>query len=260
MATSFSLVGAASELATRARAWLDQTSPDASPESYQIESPAASSEGFSVVVAAVYTLGPRTIYAGGEPADKNPGEEPLLLRAKLVAAPDPDRINLGSSCQRRVRKLIDGHVRALASGMTAEQLADKGAVDFIAKEVLGRVSGDLAKSGDALLVYGIRIDRISVQTPPIDRIVVDIVAEAGAAPTPGFAVQIGAKNVGVEINTFVNGGEVSVAVAVVDPATNKGDWSKQIMAAGVEAELRTEFQGKTMFRVKLKADSRPSPS
>lgn len=81
------------------------------PGSYEVESTAATSEGFPFVLRAVYTIAP-VVAAAGNTKPAAAAEKPLLLDA----APRKD-------CPGHVKKLFDGHVRALGPGATTEQLS-----------------------------------------------------------------------------------------------------------------------------------------
>lgn len=156
--TGFFLAAAASELATKAWAWLGQTVVVPAPASYELEVGAKTSDGFPVVVVAVYTVGPRI-------DDKKPGEEPLLLHAKLSAA------NKGGSCPRRVRMLIVGHVGAITSGSALDQILYMGSRRMMTL-VLNRVQPDLRELG--LDVYNAGVERISIAYKPHTEVIVTV--------------------------------------------------------------------------------------
>ncbi|TVU22649.1 hypothetical protein EJB05_32363, partial [Eragrostis curvula] len=137
------------KLAKKAWVWLGQrcTTLDAAPASYELEAHAATSDKFAVVLRAVCTVGPKI------DDKKQLGEEDplLLLDAKLLPA-------ARRSARKLVEGVVEGRVRALAAGMTAEEISAKGAAGF-AKEALESAQPDLGKYG--LRVYGATVERLA---------------------------------------------------------------------------------------------------
>ncbi|TVU24931.1 hypothetical protein EJB05_27398, partial [Eragrostis curvula] len=240
MATTFSV----SELATKVRAWLggQTTSPNVAPESYKLETTAATSEKYAVVLAAVYTVGPRSL----DDKSSAGSEEPLLRRAKLLAP--PDHVSPAGGFPRRVRDLLQRHVSALAAGMSTEEMFVMGRTSFV-KEALRRVNLDLlgnsAGGGGGLLVYRARVERLAVEVP-CDTVSLAVVAEEGAAPKTAFTLHHVVK---LMVNLSLVPGEASVSV---DRAEGEPVSVVKLPAGGVGAELHTELHGKTTLRLQLK--------
>ncbi|TVU24942.1 hypothetical protein EJB05_27413 [Eragrostis curvula] len=209
--TSFSVAAAASELATKVRAWLGGqtlTSPDVAPARYQLETTALTSEKYAVVLAAVYTVGPRS------------------LDGKFLTPPD------------------HRHVSALAAGMSTVEMLVMGFSCFV-YEALRRVNLDLLANsggggGGVLLVYGARVERLAVEVP-CDRVSLAVVAEEGAAPTTAFDLCPVAK-----LEVILPGVPGAFLVLVAGPTEQI-----KVDLVGVMAEYHMELHGKTTLRIKV---------
>ncbi|TVU22607.1 hypothetical protein EJB05_32318, partial [Eragrostis curvula] len=157
------------KLVKKAWVWLGQscTTLDAAPASYELEAHGVTADKFPVVLHTVCTVGPKI------DDQKQLGEaDPLLPAAR-----------------RSNRKLVEGvvevRVRALAAGMTAEQVSAKGAAGF-ATLALETSQPDLGKYG--LRVYSATVERLAVHVPAPANNKVNVVAAPAAM---GLSVQVG---------------------------------------------------------------------
>ncbi|KAF0929486.1 hypothetical protein E2562_021582 [Oryza meyeriana var. granulata] len=279
------------KLAKKAWVWVGQQCMkfNISPENYEFNVQAMSSEKLAFNLPAVFAIGPKI---------SHDSEEALLLYAKLIA---PHNHTSNQHVKNLLKGVIEGETRVLAASMTMEEIF-QGTKSFKDK-VFEQVQLDLDKFG--LDIYNANVKQLvdepgheyfsylgqKTQQEAANQAKVDVAeermkGEVGAKEREGLTLQNAAKvdaetkvlsvrqkgiglkeeaKVKSEVQVYENEREAEIAAAQAGLAMKKAGWEKQSRVAQVEAvkavaireaELQMEVERKNALRLteKLKAE------